>query len=707
MNSTIATAIFIKQFQDIIKNPGVLVQFVIFPLMAFLMTHVVDIGMPGMPASFFITMNAGMFVGMGLIGAAATAIVEDRERNSLRFLLMAGVKSHEYLMGIGGAILALALVVCSVFAVMMPNASAIAMLVMLASLMLGAMASVLIGAITGLISRNEQEAVSISMVAGMLTGFGPMIANISGNDTLLRIFRVFYTMNFVHGDTGTSEALRSFGIILANVTVLAAAFAWVYGRQEAGKKGAIIMSKKVKTAFMAVALVGGASIGFAIWHNSGFIATDNARVTTTLISVSANAPGVLERFEAREGRSVGEGEVIGWVENGEPIRSPIGGRVIRAHAVQNQAVMPMEPLAVIADTSRLHIKANIEETDIMRVRVGQPAIVTIDALGRRRFAGYVSGIGRITVAELAGNPLHFDLSGNFSRTTHLIPVEINIVDDVDLLDLIGVNARVRLPLRASASGPQIASNPSASHPAAPAGRITARGTVESAQRRNVYTTLGHIVEQVFVEVGCRVTAGQILGVLDAEDLTNAADIHILNAEVALGAAVAGLAEAEHNHDAIKTLYNIGAVPRNDLQQSEFRLRSAAAAHRNAQDMLAATRATLGQSVIRAPISGTVTAVFAREGEIGIGRLFTVEDTGNLRIATSFRESDLGRITLGMEVAISSDANGSAAYAGVISRISPAAAAGSQVAEFEAEALVTSENTSLRIGSTARLAVILE
>jgi hypothetical protein len=111
-----AGAIFIKQFQDNIKNAGVLINYILFPVMAFIMTNVVDMGMPGMPESYFITMFAGMFVGMSLIGNAATAIAEDRSSNALRFLLMAGVRSHEYLMGIGGVIMACSLVVCGLFA---------------------------------------------------------------------------------------------------------------------------------------------------------------------------------------------------------------------------------------------------------------------------------------------------------------------------------------------------------------------------------------------------------------------------------------------------------------------------------------------------------------------------------------------------------------------------------------------------------------
>jgi len=48
--------------------------------------------------------------------------------------------------------------------------------------------------------------------------------------------------------------------------------------------------------------------------------------------------------------------------------------------------------------------------------------------------------------------------------------------------------------------------------------LTARGVVESVESRNVYSTLGFLVERVYVEVGDEVAEGQLLAVLDTVDL---------------------------------------------------------------------------------------------------------------------------------------------------------------------------------------------
>ena len=213
----------------------------------------------------------------------------------------------------------------------------------------------------------------------------------------------------------------------------------------AKKKG---KGKLLIVLLLTLILAGGAGTGgFFVWRNAGYLTTDNARVTTTLIAITADIPGPLQRFTIYEGRYVEENEVLGWVENGEAFRSPFNGLVVQSSAQQYQIVSPMEHLAVIADIDDLHIQANIRETDIAGLQVGQPAIVTIDPFGNRQFNGYISEIGMVTAAELTGQAMFFNTGGTFTRVTHLIPIKINITDDVSLDNFIGVNARVRIPVR--------------------------------------------------------------------------------------------------------------------------------------------------------------------------------------------------------------------------------------------------------------------
>lgn len=222
-------AIFMKQSQDILRNMGVLVQFVVFPGVAFIMTWVLNVRMEGLSDGFFVSTLASMFIGMTLTSASATAIAEDREKKSIRFLLMAGVKSHQYLIGVGGVFFVFALIASSTFALMMPNLHLSQRLIMLFSLLMGAAASILIGAIIEMATKNEQSAISISTAVGMVIGFVPLLA--AFNETISKIFGIFYTMNFIYNDFSAVDIARRLLVIVVNILVLIVLFSWVYKRQ--------------------------------------------------------------------------------------------------------------------------------------------------------------------------------------------------------------------------------------------------------------------------------------------------------------------------------------------------------------------------------------------------------------------------------------------------------------------------------------------
>jgi len=98
----IIKAIFAKQALDMIKNPVTLIMFLIFPVVALIMTRLIAVPNDDIPTNMFVSMMGAIFAGMGLITAASDVIAEDIERRSLRFLIIAGVKPFQYLLGTGG-----------------------------------------------------------------------------------------------------------------------------------------------------------------------------------------------------------------------------------------------------------------------------------------------------------------------------------------------------------------------------------------------------------------------------------------------------------------------------------------------------------------------------------------------------------------------------------------------------------------------------
>ena len=79
------------------------------------------------------------------------------------------------------------------------------------------------------------------------------------------------------------------------------------------------------------------------------------------------------------------------------IRSPIEGLVLRKHhrsgeSVSNSSTVP-DPIVTIGDNSVLRVCVDVDETEVAKVRVGQPAYVTADAYPTRKFAGHVIRVG--------------------------------------------------------------------------------------------------------------------------------------------------------------------------------------------------------------------------------------------------------------------------------------------------------------------------
>jgi len=123
---------------------------------------------------------------------------------------------------------------------------------------------------------------------------------------------------------------------------------------------------------------------------------------------------------------------------------------------------------------------------------------------------------------------------------------------------------------------------------------------------------------------------------------------------------------------------------------------------------------LADSTIKAPMSGTVTAVYAEEGSVSAGLLFVIEDTDHLQITSTVREYDYPNVKVGMDVIIQSDSTGDNEYKGVVSRIDPAAVknalgdtSSTGNVEFGITVTIASAETPLRIGMNTNLSLVVE
>lgn len=126
------------------------------------------------------------------------------------------------------------------------------------------------------------------------------------------------------------------------------------------------------------------------------------------------------------------------------------------------------------------------------------------------------------------------------------------------------------------------------------------------------------------------------------------------------------------------------------------------------------RSKIDDSVVVAPISGTVTAVEAKVGTSATGVLFVIEDTENLIIKTAVKEMDIGKVKPEMKATVKADATGEKVFPGEVLMISPTAVkddtgktkTGGNV-EFETDVALEEKGTELRVGMNVRVNVVTE
>ncbi len=228
-----ARAIFIKQAKDMFRNPMMLIQFIIYPAVAFVMTELIAKSNPDISNNMFVTMMGAIFAGMALILSMSSVIAEDVERKSLRLLVMAGVKPHEYLLGAGGFILLAGIIVSGVFG-LIGDFTGAELIKFLAVMAAATSASIVLGAIIGMLAKNRQTASAIATPLAMILGFAPMVA--SFNETAEKAASFLYTqqLNVLVNDFSLSFS-KAMAVIGVNILVLLAVFVFAYRKK--GLKG--------------------------------------------------------------------------------------------------------------------------------------------------------------------------------------------------------------------------------------------------------------------------------------------------------------------------------------------------------------------------------------------------------------------------------------------------------------------------------------
>ena len=105
--------------------------------------------------------------------------------------------------------------------------------------------------------------------------------------------------------------------------------------------------------------------------------------------------------------------------------APFDGVVSRAFVDPGEYVEAGQRIALLHDPEKIYVEANIRETDIRRLALGQRVTIEVDAYPDRPFTGTVAMIGQAATSQFALLPSP-NPSGNFTKVTQRLPVRIAV-----------------------------------------------------------------------------------------------------------------------------------------------------------------------------------------------------------------------------------------------------------------------------------------
>ncbi|MHB1423582.1 MAG: HlyD family secretion protein [Gemmataceae bacterium] len=129
------------------------------------------------------------------------------------------------------------------------------------------------------------------------------------------------------------------------------------------------------------------------------------------------------------------------------IRAPQAGIISRRTIQLGQTVEARKPFLSIVplDLDNVWVVANLREEQMARVRVGQPATISVDGIPERTFDGWVESVAGGTGAVFSLFPPD-NATGNFVRVVQRLPVRIRFSDKENYQDRIrpGMSSRITI-----------------------------------------------------------------------------------------------------------------------------------------------------------------------------------------------------------------------------------------------------------------------
>jgi membrane fusion protein, multidrug efflux system len=150
------------------------------------------------------------------------------------------------------------------------------------------------------------------------------------------------------------------------------------------------------------------------------------------------------------------------------VRAPVDGTFSNRMVNTGDFIQAGQRLANVVPLNDVFIDANYKETQLKRIRIGQPVTIKVDAYGLRKFAGIVESISPAAGSVFTLLPPD-NATGNFTKIVQRLPVRIRVPKDVAKQNLLraGMSVYATVDTRegaADADSDADLDSPTAKHP---------------------------------------------------------------------------------------------------------------------------------------------------------------------------------------------------------------------------------------------------
>ncbi len=138
-----------------------------------------------------------------------------------------------------------------------------------------------------------------------------------------------------------------------------------------------------------------------------------------------SAKAELNIDKTKVGTSEAQLNVIKTSLQNASIYSPMNGVIGKRWVLEGDIVQPGQPIFTMFDLKNIWVTADLEETKLSSIHVGDKAEISVDAYPDQKFMGEVYQIGSNTASQFSLIPPS-NASGNFTKVTQRVPVKISI-----------------------------------------------------------------------------------------------------------------------------------------------------------------------------------------------------------------------------------------------------------------------------------------